>query len=379
MEIDVTRTSKEALDRILHDRMTAEEAAAYLREKPTIVRSFSETLLSMCDDGEGGPLKAEVVRRIVDFYLALDPTLNRRSLTKKVQNWMADRNQPTDREDLHRIAFALDLGEDQLAYLLALTSGYAIQYRDGRELVLAWFLRNGRTYSEAVSFYESLPPYDPTNVLVSKEHSLLTRRVEQSSMGIYGEKELRAYYVANLTSFGDQHLRAYFYFERFLAQLIQPTPLPGENPTEAYTLEAVMRTYLALSMPSDRRRSRLSLVQKLIKQNWPNTTAIVNIRNHVIDVPRKLLLLLYVVTENLGISEADDWGEYFDDEPESLEDRVADHWVVLNAILDDCGMARLDLRNAFDWLVVYAVAVEDDEAMSERMERVISTLFDVEG
>ena len=64
-----------------------------------------------------------------------------------------------------------------------------------------------------------------------------------------------------------------------------------------------MSTYLSMRMPSQRKRSHYSLMQKLIKQNWPNTTAIKNIRGHVEDVPRKLLLLLYVVTEDSGCTD----------------------------------------------------------------------------
>ena len=66
---------------------------------------------------------------------------------------------------------------------------------------------------------------------------------------------------------------------------------------------------------------------------------------------------------------------YFEWE-ESFEDRVRDHMVIIDAIMDDCGMARLDMRNAFDWLVLYSVAVEDDEGMSDRMEAVIADMFD---
>lgn len=39
-------------------------------------------------------------------------------------------------------------------------------------------------------------------------------------------------------------------------------------------------------------------VQKLLKHNRPNTTALKNIGNRKEDVPRKLLLLLCIVTEN---------------------------------------------------------------------------------
>ena len=49
--------------------------------------------------------------------------------------------------------------------------------------------------------------------------------------------------------------------------------------------------------------------------------------------------------------------------------------LIINAIMDDCGMARLDMRNAFDWLILYATATQGDEAMSERLEAVIAELY----
>ena len=57
------------------------------------------------------------------------------------------------------------------------------------------------------------------------------------------------------------------------------------------------------------------------------------------------------------------------------EERVEDHWWTLNAMLADCGMAQLDTRNPFDWLILYAFSAEEDEFMSDRMEQVIASLF----
>lgn len=112
------------------------------------------------------------------------------------------------------------------------------------------------------------------------------------------------------------------------------------------------------------------MVQRLIKYNWPNTTALKNIRNRRADVPRKLLLLLYVITENVVD------GEYRETDEDYLtpRERLDDHWFALNAILTDCGMPPLDPRNATDWLVLYAVTAYE-ESMSERMEKVIEHIF----
>ena len=85
----------------------------------------------------------DLVERLVRFYVISGTGANEQSLARRFENWMRDRNRPTNREDIFKIAFALELNESQLDYLLGLTTGYCIQYRDGYELVLAWFLRKG--------------------------------------------------------------------------------------------------------------------------------------------------------------------------------------------------------------------------------------------
>ena len=83
-------------------------------------------------------------------------------------------------------------------------------------------------------------------------------------------------------------------------------------------------------------------------------------------------MLLYIVTENNGIR--NEYSE-LDEEYVSLEERVEDHWWTMNALLTECGMATLDLRNAFDWLTLYAVSSDGEESMSSRLEGVIEELY----
>ena len=343
--------------------MSATDAVRYLSEAPKVARSFGETLRSMRPD-------VDLTARLRAFYLEIDPTQKPRSVTKRVQNWLADRNPPTSREELFRIAFALGLDEDELSYMLAIVDGYGIQFRDGREAVLAWFLGEGRTYGDAISFLRTLPPYERTEDLGGPDSSRVTREVFESFSAVTTLEGLRDCYERNLSRFGSQHARAYYYFERYLELLIQPDSedMPKE---ERYSIKTVMDTYLALRMPSARKRVDLTPVQKLIKQNWPNETAIKDIRAHKQDVPRKLLMLLYVVTENEGFEDEEELSQ----ESEALKERFRDHWIILDAMLADCGMALIDMRNAFDWLILYATATQGDEAMSERLEAVIAELY----
>ena len=360
---------------VLYGGMTPHMAASYLREAGITTRSFSETLQTMYPHDD-------LVERLVRFYVISGTGANEQSLARRFENWMRDRNRPTNREDIFKIAFALELNESQLDYLLGLTTGYCIQYRDGYELVLAWFLRKGYGYREALEFHASLPTYEPHETMSPAMYTHETRRLKVGLANIRTLDDLHGFYLLNMHCFGTQHLRGHIIFERFLSQLIKPTS-PFAPDESAYSIERIMQEYLSMHMPTTRKRKSLTLVQRLIKKEWPNATTIKTVRNHTKDVPRKLLILLYVITENCGIAENNPalvTVPGFVDEPvpnslPAIEQQTSDHWWTLNAILHDCGMAALDPRNAFDWLVLYAISVEDDEPMSERMEQVIDELF----
>lgn len=198
----------------------------------------------------------------------------------------------------------------------------------------------------------------------------VTQELRDAFLLAHTEDDLRECYLSNLPLMGHLHFRAYHHFQEYLDQLIHPASAWGGMKEPDYSIEAVMEQYLTMNMPSIRSRGSFTVIQKLLKKNWPSATSLKNIRMHKEDVPRKLLLLLYVVTENVLD------GEYheIDEEYISPEDKLEDHWWALNAILADCGMPPLDPRNATDWLILYSLAA-DDEPMSQRMEQVIECMF----
>lgn len=366
MQNTLTVTSAAEYDRILYGQMTPEMAVEYLRDNRLPVRTFGETLCQMYS-GE------DILMRLTDFFLSDMPQANPQSVVKKLKNWLSGRNQPASREDVFRIAYALGLGEAQLDYLLGLCTDYGLQYRDGHDAVFAWFLRNGYGYAKARAFFASLPNAPGLNQVDFSRASHLTREIHNEFLMIQSVEELQQCYLKNLDRFGTLHLRAYYYFDKFLSLLIHPTPVWIDTPEPYYSVETVMDTYLSMHMPSGKKRENYSLVQRLIKQNWPNATSIKNIRNHREDVPRKLLLLLYVITEDSSI--------ILDGQPEeaelTLEERMEEHWWTLNAMLGDCGMALLDPRNVTDWLILYAIcASSEDEPMRDRLEQVIALMYE---
>lgn len=367
MPIELTHLSAAEYEHFVYGNMTPAMAVDHLRNGQIIMRSFADTL-------KESYTSPDLLPRLTDFFLKIDPEASPQSVSRKIRNWLSGKNNPSGREDLFRIAFALGLNEQQLDYLLCLCTDYHIQYRDSREVILAWFLRNGYTYQEADQFYASLPPVQVRNLARTAKTSRLTHELRTEFQVISTLEDLRSCYVKNLDNFGALHLRAYYHFEKFLNQLIHPTPCWDSGAETDYSLETVMQTYLSLRVPSGRKRTDYSVIQKLLKQNWPNATSIKNIRSHKEDVPRKLLLLLYVVTEN-ELSDPDYYRE-LDEDYLPLEERVEYHWWTLNAILEDCGMASLDPRNATDWLILYAISCDAEESMSERLEQVLSCVFD---
>ena len=361
LDIELTNQSAFEYDRIRFGRMTPSMAAEYLREGRIVLRTFIDTLRDMY------PVPDLQDRLIACFQTDGDP----RSAGKKVRNWLKGQNRPASREDIFRIAFALDLSEGQVNHLLGLCTEYGIHYRDGRDVVYAWFLRTGRTYEEARDFFASLPEPARPGEAPPEAGSQLTHEIQAAFQRVQSLEELRTCYTANLDRFGWLHLRAYNYFRKYLDHLLHPVSSWDGEAEADYSMEAVMDHYFSLRMPSGRDRSGYTAVQKLLKHNWPNTTALKNIRNRKDDVPRKLLLLLYVVTENV----VDDSYHELDEEYITMQERLEDHWWTLNAILTDCGMPTLDPRNPTDWLVLYALTA-DDESMSERMEQVIEKIYD---
>lgn len=360
--MELTILAESEYERIGAGDMTPEMAAKYLSEGRLALRGFDEVLRELYP-------QPDIRERLCAALLADEPRAGAESVSRTVRNWLTGRSVPARREDVFRIAFALGLSEAQTDRLLGCCSGYGIHYREGRDAVYAWFLRNGGSYAEARDFFATLPPPPRPEAGTESRGGSLTREMRNAFLRVHSTDELRACYKANIANFGALHLRAYRYFRRYLDRLTRPASAWTGLAEPDYSMEAVMEHYFSM-VPSGRSRAGYSVVQRLIKSSWPNATALKNIRARKADVPRKLLLLLYVITENVVD------GEYRETDEDYLSprERLDDHWWAINAILTDCGMPTLDPRSATDWLVLYAVTA-GEESMSERMEAVIEHIF----
>lgn len=359
--MEFTETTQE-YELLLYGDLSPSTAARHLLDEHLVLRTFPQVLREV--------YSADDVQFRLTAAFAAGQEEKAASAARKVRNWLSGKNQPTSREDVFRIAFALDLTEEQTSELLGFCTEYGIHYRDGREMVYSWFLRTGGGYSDAVEFFATLPPCPRLEDAPPQDGPThLTQQLQGAFLPLMTVEELRACYEENLDYFGTLHARAFRYFRNYMDQLLHPTSFLEES-EESYSLETVMDTYFSLHMPSGKDRSGYTVTQKLLKRNWPNATILKDIYGYRKDVPRKLLLLLYVITENC----IDRVYSELDEGYITAQERIEDHWWTMNAILSDCGMPLLDLRNASDWLMMYAVTA-DEESMSERLEQVIDQIF----
>lgn len=367
MRIELTELSLNEYNRLAGNEMTPEEAARYLTEDITI-RTFYELLCGLYK-GEG------LTERLAEGYHSACPDIPADSVRRRIRNWASGKNLPSGRDDIFLISFILGLNEEQASLLLGSVSDYGIHYRDGKELSLAYCLQTGQSYEKAQKLMQSLPPVPVSDPVSDNylQNAVRTEVIKNDFSDVYTDEEFMRLYTLHLQDFGAFHLKAYDYFNKYFRLLTLPDH--GLNMEEdlldgRYSIEKISSLYFDMNLPSTRSRKGYTLVQKLIRKYWPNATSLKNIQARREPVTRKLLLLLYVITENVTDEEYDE----LDEEYLTPKERFEEHWWRLNLIMDDCGMNPLDPRNAFDWLILYAVSSAED-SMSSRMESVMAALF----
>ena len=360
MNFEFTQLSYEEFNHIKNNGMSDREVFLHITDGLNI-RTFSETLLSLSG---GRKLSEELTARLCEYSPEVKPD----SIARKVRDWYGGKYEPSEREDFFRICFALGLGETEADAFLSIASDGGFHLRNPRELALAYSLRTGKSYPEAIELFGRLKPLPPG----AGSGSALTKSVASAFGEVYDDESFFKFYEESYDDLGILHNTAYLRFTEFLDLLIMPeTPLYSQQ-DGAYSTERVVEEYLRMNVPLDKNTSGYTILQKTIKKFWPNTTNIIRMKNRSVDVSRRALLLLYLVTEGAVRDEND---EYLLDEDLTAAERFEEHYWRLDSMLVDCGMSLLDPRNVFDWLVLYSLKTDEDDAMSERLQAVLNRIF----
>lgn len=341
----LTEVSKRQLDYVMQDELSVEEVIDYLNTSFT-PRTFFGLLQSLY------PYE-DMEHKLIE---ALDSR-------KNVQNWLNNRNLPTDREVVFRIAFALDIGEYGADALLRYVFEEGIHYRNEKELVYAFCLKYHQPYQRAE---EALSLFEQQKGRANNYGAASTQMMKLAFDELPKDADFVTFLLLHQNSLGPMHETAYRYFRGMLLYLEKQ-----EEDDALYSLEYICESYLRMGLPKRRQTKSYSTVQKMIKKYWPGIRMIKQMKNKKEDVNRKTLLLLYLVTGGLR----NDSYEEVDEEYVSADEYLFFHLGRIDKMLEECGMRTIDPRNPFDFLLLYCMRIRQEESMSERMEHVIAMLF----
>lgn len=354
----LTEISARQWNFVTQENLSAREAVAFLLNGMQL-RSFRDILRQVCgtDDLE---------KQIIGGLCAIsDNQVQPDSIRRKVRNWMSGKNLPTEREDVFQICFALELNQEQADRMLTLLTEQGIHYRNGREMIYAYCLRYGLSYSYARHLSDQFL-HDKTSSDTHRDP--VTQMIRKEFEQVKAEEDLFSFILRHQSRLGTHHNTSYSYFIKMLS-LLTGESLDGEA---CYSMEYVADTYLRLNVPEDKRSSKYNDIQKMVKKYWPGAKSIKAMKSRSEDVSRKALLLMYLVIGGV-------WDETYDELDESYiapKEFLETHCKRMNQMLTECGMCRIDPRNVFDYLVLYCLRPEDELFMSDRMAALATEIFE---
>lgn len=369
--MDLTLISQNEFNKIANNYMTTHEAYLYLTSSDNF-RRFSDTLASFS--------KVDNIKKLLtDKLCQYMPDLSRNSVAKKVRGWVNGDYEPTDRETCFQICFALGLNEDEARMFLTSCSDNSFHYRNPLELTYAFALRVGMSYEEAVALYNELPEVK-NNV---ENRNIYTETIYLDFLNIDNVEDFKRFFKENIDKLGVLHNTAYRYICEFMSVLTEPDKYINESIAyknehindDKYSIEKVVNSYLRMDMLSEGVVGKNDYIRKTIKKYWPSVTSVKCMLNGSEDVKRKIIVLLYLITE--GITDYAPY-DYIDDDL-TPEETFAEHYNRLSTILLECGFALPDPRNPFDWIVLYAIKMNNSDIMAEEMQMIINKVFNEKG
>lgn len=379
-ERDFTAISKNNKSFLQERPKTAAEIVEFL-EHGAMYRDFAYFLSELY---EGEDVQARLRRGFCE--ITGDPD---EKVRKNVQNWMKGRSLPQNRETLFQICFILGFEEEKSSRLLGVFSENRIHYRDPEELAYAFALRTGRPYRDAVRLKEeALRIYEETcgrqreareqietlrrAGAAGEDPLLYTGRNRELFEAVQTEEAFYAFIRQNSVYLGRLHETAYVKFMQLLNLLQKPEETK-------YSMKQVAEDYFRMHVPETTRTGGMSAVQKLIKKCWPGETMLDKMKTRELDVSRKTLILLYLITGAFDEEVVDEEAYYYCDEEYTPDELFQIRCDQMDLFLKQYGMGTLDYGNPFDLIVLYALhptfSGQEEEFASERIERVLEILY----
>lgn len=323
--------------------------------------------------------KENIVQRLTEKMMQYNAKADKEKTGRTVRNWMNDRNLPKNREEIFKICFALGLNQKRCNMVLGMTWESGIHFRNPREIVYAFCLEHEIDYPEAAAMVKEVWR-EPMPFLGSEYREYMRKNGEYEKPLYYtgsirrelqmvrDKEDLKEFLELHRNKFGIHHNTAYRKFRKMLDCLLKPFSEGDDLPSEQmYSIRKAVEQYLRMGVPYDKKSRGYSRLQKEIKQHWPSVKSIYEMCARKIDVDRKTLLLLYMVTEGEGDVCAED-GKSF-----------SEHRRRMDLMLAESGFPLLNIHCPFDYLVLWAIRQEHEEDfIGLRMERLIRKIFNEE-
>lgn len=375
---NMTNISKNQWDVMTESEMNPAEVIRYFHSGIKI-RTFGDVLLTYSKS------KEDLFEKLCSSEKGIQPD----SIRRKMNNWILGKNVPNDREYWLSLCFTLRFDENTAISFMSFHEEGTFHLRNPRELTYLYCLRTNKSYEEAKAFYNHLRPLSKdvinepvfvfpyagnnkgfeANINKDKEKIIYTKVIRDAFTAIYDDASFYKFYDDSFEYLGMLHNTAYRYFMDWMSVLMLP-PKESEylEKERIYSVSEAVRIYLQMNLPLVNRH--YTPLQKAIHNSWPNLTSIKNMHNRREDINRKVLLLLYIVTDGYDVTDAEITGL-------SPEECLENHAWRIDLILHECGFGLLDIRNPFDNLILYSLKKDDDndEGMSERLQSVLNLMF----
>ncbi len=358
----MTEMSRMMLSRV-KDPMSISDAVALLEEGAKF-RSFSDKLNAF---SYGRNMRTLLTEGLLENH----PESKFDAVDKKVRNWLNGRTQSVSKQDAFELAFILKLSLSDADRFISMVTEEGIHWRDVMELTYGFALSKGKTFPEAQSLYERMPKQGNENANTDASTNL----VKNDVLSIADEAELVDYIERSASQLGKFHNTAYNLFMDYMAMLEDAGIGDGLSDEKAMSVRDVLDSYLyRQTVPAGAKGKKevLTDAQKFIKADWPDETTLSRMKSRQTDVTRKVLILLFLAT-NGGDAEED--YDYDDDEALTRDEVFSDAVSRLNLMLSSCGFMKLDPRNRFDWMVMYAMCAQDIFDVDERFSSFLSELY----
>lgn len=360
----MTAISSRQWDFITQENLSAKEAVAFLLNGMQL-RTFRDNLQAYYP---GDDLEERIMDGIYQCTLLYDehPELVKKdSIRRKIRNWMNNKNLPSSREEIFQICFVLELDEFSSDLLMKRLVDQGIHYRDSREMIYAYCLKHRLGYANALRLVSDFKNRGGSEGGSSEP---MTQIFKLGLQEIHAEEDLISFMLSHSQNLGSRRNTAYEYFCRMLSLLSDD----DISEDEIFSMEYIADSYLRMNMPLDKKTSGYSTIQKTIKKYWPGSRSIKAMKSRSEEVNRKVLLLLYLVTGGVWENKYNELDEEYIEPAEFLEA----HCKRMNHMLTECGMAKIDPRNAFDYLILFSLRPEGDSFMSDRMAEIIKEIFE---